>query len=46
MPLINFTTEELSKIECCIHGDGDTYGDSVFETILEKIETTFVEEAN
>ena len=46
MPLINFTTEELSKIESCIHGDGDTYGDSVFESILDKIENSFIEEAN
>ena len=38
MPLINFTTEELFKIESCILGDGDSYGDSVFESILDKIE--------
>ena len=46
MTLINFTKEELSKIECCILGDGDAYGDSVFENILEKIENTLYEEAN
>ena len=37
MPLINFTTEELYKIEECIHGDGDTYGDPIYESILDKI---------
>ena len=37
MPLINFTTEELYKIEKCIHGDGDTYGNPVYEGILDKI---------
>ena len=44
--LINFTKEELYKIEECINGDGDSYGDSVCESILDKIENTFVEEAN
>tara|TARA_A100001515_G_scaffold126651_1_gene111983 strand:+ start:54 stop:194 length:141 start_codon:yes stop_codon:yes gene_type:complete len=44
MTLINFTEEELSKIECCLLGDGDCYGDSVVESILEKIENTIVEE--
>ena len=38
MPLINFTEEELYKIEECINGDGDSYGDSVCESILDKIE--------
>ena len=37
MTLINFTKEELYKIEECINGDGDTYGDLVFESILDKI---------
>ena len=37
MTLINFTKEELYKIESCILGDGDAYGDPVFETILDKI---------
>ncbi len=46
MTLINFTNEELYKIECCILGDGDAYGDSVFESILDKIENSFIEEAN
>ena len=46
MTLINFTNEELYKIECCILGDGDAYGDSEFESILEKIENTILEEAN
>ena len=44
MPLINFTEEELSKIECCILGDGDAYGDTVFENILDKIQNAYVEE--
>ena len=38
MTLINFTKEELYKIQSCILGDGDSYGDSVFESILDKIE--------
>ena len=37
MTLINFTNEELYKIEECINGDGDTYSDPVFESILDKI---------
>ena len=37
MTPINFTKEELYKIESCILGDGDAYGDPVFETILDKI---------
>ena len=37
MTLINFTKEELYKIEECINGDGNTYGDPVFESILDKI---------
>ncbi len=37
MPLINFTKEELFKIESCLLGDGDSYGDTVVESILEKI---------
>ena len=37
MTLINFTKEELYKIEECIHGDGDTYGDPIYEGILDKI---------
>ena len=37
MTPINFTKEELYKIEECITGDGDTYGDPVFESILDKI---------
>ena len=44
MTLINFTKEELYKIESCILGDGDAYGDPVFESILDKIEQ--VEEVN
>ena len=44
MPLINFTTKELSKIECCIEGDGDTYGDLVYENILDKIQNVYLEE--
>ena len=39
MTLINFTKEELYKIEECINGDGDSYGDSVCESILDKIES-------
>ena len=38
MTLINFTKEELYKIEECINGDGDSYGDKVCEGILDKIE--------
>ncbi len=45
MTLINFTNEELYKIESCILGDGDSYGDSVFESILEKIENSILEES-
>ena len=37
MVLINFTEEEMYKIEECIHGDGDTYGDPIYEGILDKI---------
>ena len=37
MPLINFTKEELYKIMECINGDGDSYGDKVCESILDKI---------
>ena len=44
MTLINFTEEELSKIECCILGDGDAYGDTVFENILDKIQKVYAEE--
>ena len=44
--LINFTKEELYKIEECINGDGDSYGDSVCESILDKIENTILEESN
>ena len=40
MTLINFTKEELYKIEECINGDGDSYGDSVCESILDKIENS------
>ena len=43
MPLINFTEEELSKIECCILGDGDAYGDTAFENIFDKIQNAYVE---
>ena len=43
MTLINFTEEELSKIECCIEGDGDAYGDTAFENILDKIQNAYVE---
>ena len=39
MICINFTKEELYKIEECINGDGDSYGDPVCESILEKIES-------
>ena len=46
MTLINFTKEELFKIEECINGDGDSYGDSVCESILDKIENTILEESN
>ena len=38
MTLINFTTEELYKIMECINGDGDSYGDPICESILDKIE--------
>ena len=44
MTLINFTEEELSKIESCIEGDGDAYGDAVYENILDKIQNAYVEE--
>ena len=44
MKPINFTKEELYKIMECINGDGDSYGDSVCERILDKIENTIVEE--
>ena len=46
MPLINFTEEELSKIECCILGDGDAYGDTAFENILDKIQNAYVKVEN
>ena len=46
MTPINFTNEELYKIEECINGDGDSYGDSVCESILDKIENTILEESN
>jgi hypothetical protein len=36
---MNFTKEELYKIEECINGDGDSYGDPVCESILKKIES-------
>ena len=38
MKITNFTKEELYKIAECINGDGDSYGDPVCESILEKIE--------
>ena len=38
MTLINFTTEELYKIMECINGDGDSYGNPICESILDKIE--------
>ena len=44
MTLIDFTNEELSKIECCIEGDGDTYGDPVYQNILNKIQNAYLEE--
>ncbi len=37
MPLINFTKEELYKIMECINGDADSYGDTICESILDKI---------
>ena len=46
MTLINFTKEELYKIEECINGDGDSYGDSVCENILDKIQNAYVKEEN
>ena len=46
MTLINFTKEELAKIECCIEGDGDTYGDLVYENILDKIQNAYLEEVS
>ena len=46
MTLINFTKEELYKIEECINGDGDSYGDPVCESILEKIDNTYLEEVS
>ena len=39
MTLINFTKEELYKIEECINGDGDSHGDLLCESILDKIES-------
>ena len=44
MKIIKFTEEELSKIQCCIEGDGDTYGDSIYENILDKIQNAYQEE--
>ena len=38
MTLIDFTNEELYKIMECINGDGDSYGDKICESILNKIE--------
>jgi len=46
MTLINFTEEELYKIEECINGDGDAYGDAVYENILDKIQNAYVKEEN
>ena len=46
MTLINFTEEELYKIEECINGDGDSYGDSVCESILDKIQNAYVKVEN
>jgi len=42
MQLINFTEEELYKIMECINGDADSYGDTVCEGILDKIENEMV----
>ena len=39
MPLINFTEEELYKIEECINGDGDSYGNPLCESIIDKIQS-------
>ena len=39
MTLINFTKEELYKIEECINGDGDSYGDPLCESIIDKIQS-------
>ena len=38
MKITDFTKEELYKIAECINGDGDSYGDPICESILEKIE--------
>ena len=39
MTLINFTNEELYKIEECINGDGDSYGDPLIKSIIDKIQS-------
>ena len=46
MTLINFTNEELYKIEECINmeaiekfNDGDSYGESLCESIIDKIQS-------
>ena len=49
MPLINFTNEELYKIECSIEGDGDNYKsfeDPLIERIIDKIQNAYLEEKN
>ena len=49
MPLINFTNEELYKIECCIEGDGDNYKsfcDPLIKNIIDKIQNAYLEESN
>ena len=47
MPLINFTNEELYKIECCIEGDGDNYKsfcDPLIKNIIDKIQNAYLVE--
>ena len=42
MTLINFTKEELYKIESCIEGDGDNYKsfcDPLIKSIIDKIQS-------
>ena len=46
---INFTNEELYKIECCIEGDGDNYKsfcDPLIKNIIDKIQNAYLEESN
>ena len=53
MPLINFTNEELYKIDSCMemesiekNKDGDSHGESLCKSIIDKIQNSYLEESN